>query len=119
MNKRIWLIGLLALAQVAIADEEYRPARIVDASSGSEMQAGALGGVENANVNSITIELDGMRYTAQYQTLLPGGKNASSNFVVGTEVQAYVHDDRQIWILREDGKPLKIRITRREVIQPD
>jgi hypothetical protein len=101
----------------AWADEEYRTARVVDAGAGTELQSdGAFGGVSNANVHTITIDLDGMRYTAEYQTLTPGGKNSSTQFVVGTEVQAYVHNDRQLWILREDGTPLKIRITRRELL---
>jgi hypothetical protein len=115
---KMLFLGLLAVSSLAIAQEEYRPARIIDASSGWGMEAGAFGDVENAHQNSITIELDGMRYTAQYNTLT-GGKNSAANFIVGAEVQARVHDDRQIWILREDGKPLKIRITRREIVQPE
>lgn len=119
MSRKMWLIGLLVFAQVAIADdEEYRPARIVDAGSGWGIAAGAFGGVENEHQNSITIEIDGMRYTAQYNTLT-GGKNSAANFVVGSEVQVYVHEDRQLWILREDGKPLKVRIARREIVQPE
>lgn len=111
-------LTLLAAAGPAIADDDtYSTARIVDAGQSTELQAGAFGSVDNANVNSITVELDGMLITAEYQTLLAGGKNASSNFIVGSDVQARIQGKR-LWILRDDGKPLKIRITRREILEP-
>lgn len=114
------LLMLFVATASAAEDEEYRPARVVDIGTDTEIQSGGVfGGTTNAYNSAITIEIDGMRYTAQYQTLMPGGKNSASNFVVGSEVQVYVHEDRQLWILREDGKPLKVRITRREIVQPE
>jgi len=106
------------LAGVTSADDEYRTAKIVDAGQDTEISADLFGDVQNANMNTITVELDGMRITANYQTLTPGGKNASSRFIVGTEVQARVHNDKQLWIIRADGKPLKLRISRREMVAP-
>lgn len=112
---------LLAVAFAAnAADDEYSTGRIVDASQGTELRAGLFGsGVSNANANSLTVELDGMRYTVDYQTILSGGKNAASNFVVGTEVQARVHKDKWLVLLRPDGKTLRVRITRRELVASD
>lgn len=111
------LFLLLMVASAHAADDDYRPAIIVDAGQDTELRAGVFGGVTNANANTITVELDGMRYTANYQTILPNGRNASSHFVVGAEVMARVHRDKFLWILREDGKPLKVRITRREIVR--
>lgn len=112
------LLAMLAVAPVHAADDDYRRAIVVDAGQSTELRAGGVfGGVTNANTNTITVEIDGMRYTADYQTILAGGKNASSNFVVGAEVMARVHREKFLWILRDDGKPLKVRITRREIIR--
>lgn len=114
---RIIASTILAIAAATALAQDYSTATVIEARSGTEIQAGIFGGtVENANVSVITIEFSGMRYTGEYQTVLSGGRNAASNFVVGSEVQARIHRDRQIRILREDGKEIRARITRRELV---
>src|SRR5690606_14609945 len=99
-----------------LAADGYRTGTIVDAGQDSKLSVSLFGGMQNSNANTITVELDGMLYTINYQTMFAGGKNASSHFIVGTEVQAKVHNNKRLWILREDGKPLKASIVRRELL---
>lgn len=113
MNRTIVALALFAIASSAMA-QEFSTGHVVDVSQGTEMRAGMFGGVSNANQNAITVDLDGMRYTAAYQTVLPGGKNSASQFVVGTDVQARIVRDNWLELLRPDGKPLRVRIVRRE-----
>jgi len=119
MKRVIGVVAGLLLAGAALGVEDgYSVGVIVDADQSTELRSSGMfgGGVQDANANTITVDLDGMRYTVDYQTLLAGGKNASSRFVVGSEIHARVHNGKWLWILREDGKPLRARITRREIV---
>ena len=105
------------MALPSFAADDYRTGTVVDAGQDSKLSVSLFGGVQNENANTITVALEGMLYTVSYQTMFSGGKNASSNFVVGTEVQARVHKNKRLWIMREDGKPLKANIVRRELLK--
>lgn len=114
--RAILLLVTATLGQIAIADE-YSIATIVDAGQSTELYADGFGGVQGANENTLTVDIDGMRITASYATILASGKNAASNFIVGSEVQARVHrNNKWLYIVREDGKELRARITRRAIV---
>jgi hypothetical protein len=112
----VLFIAIVALAYSANADD-YSTATIVDAGQGTELVADGLGGVYGTNQNTLAIEMDGMRITATYATILASGKNAAANFIVGTTVQARIDkNNKWLYVVRADGKELRARITRRAIV---
>ena len=110
------VLAAMLLVVPTFAEDGYSTATIVDAGQNSELDVGVFGGLRKSNENSITVELNGVRLTADYETFFASGKNASSNFIVGSQVQARVHRNKWLYVLREDGKPVKARISRRELV---
>jgi hypothetical protein len=111
----VLFVAITALAYLANADD-YSTAKIVDAGQGTGLVSDGRGGVYPTNQNTLAIEMNGMRITATYETILASGKNAAANFIVGTEVQARIDkNNKWLYVVREDGKELRARITRRAI----
>jgi hypothetical protein len=110
------LAALSLFGLTAVAEDVYSTATIVDAGKDSSLSVSLFGGLQNTNENMLSVALDGMKITASYETMFANGKNSSANFVVGSKVQARVHKNKWLYVLREDGKPLRARIVRREML---
>ena len=109
------LVAIVALAYSANADD-YSTATIVDAGQSTGLVSDGGGGLYPTNQNTLALEMDGMRITATYATILASGKNAAANFIVGTKVQARIDkNNKWLYVVREDGKELRARITRRAI----
>lgn len=112
------LTATLLVAGPAAAADDYKTAEIIDAGQDTEIQSAGLFGNETrqANLNRIVVELDGMRYTAEWQTMFAGGRDAAGQFIVGGEVDAYVRKDKWLELRAEDGNKVRGRIIRREIV---
>jgi hypothetical protein len=113
------LFAALAVTSTAGA-ENFRDAVVVDAGAYTETGGAVLIGnvayPATANMNAITVQIDGMLVTAVYETWVANGKNAAGAFVIGNTVQARLSGKRSQWleVRVPGGSVVKASVTRRE-----
>lgn len=118
MGKYLLMALLVPLSVPALA-QDYSTARIVDVRQNEHSLAvGALSGVP-VDQYAITVDLDGMRITANYAAGEFSLRNDSGQWVVGSEVQALIFRDRWLELVRPNGKRLRGRIVRREILRAE
>lgn len=117
----------LTAPTISMADEEFRDATVLNAGAyretdGAVIMPGAWPMVAStkANMNSITVELDGVAITATYETVFKNGKNSAANLVIGQAVRAKLggRGNRKLIVQIPDGGEVRADVVRRELARP-
>jgi len=127
--RRLIAIACLAVAAPGLssAEEDFRTGIVLDAGAyretdGAVIMPGAWPMVAStkANMNSITIELDGVAITATYETVFKNGKNTAANLIIGQTVRAKLggRGNRKLIVQIPDGGEVRADVVRRELARP-
>jgi hypothetical protein len=111
------LVALMVLPILAFADD-YQEAKVLDAGADKELTGihfSVFGGVgsERENVSTITVLIEDLIVTAEYNTMRINGAKSAANLVVGDTVQAML-DRKWLRIVLDNGKTIKATVLRRE-----
>ena len=110
-------VALLVLPIVALA-ADYQDAKILDAGADKELTGvhfSVFGGLssDRENVSTITVLIDDLIVTAEYNTMRVNGAKSAANLVVGDTVQALL-DGKWLKLVLDNGKSIKATVLRRE-----
>src|SRR5262245_57557308 len=117
-RRATFLVALLWLGGATLAAEpKFKPAIVTaswtyDRPRATVNVAGIEGGVQKVLTSSVTIALEGLLITGEWQPKAPGDPDATA-FRAGTDVQASVTQTRML-LQMPDGNVVSAKVTYRE-----